>query len=421
MEQVLKGRPMREALRLGGRLVTARLMSILTLVVAIFLVDVETFAEFGVYQTLATLASIALFLRYDTAIVSARSDAQARDVLRFCLCVGLTLWALFAAAAAIAGAAGLMRGSLALLLPFSILARGVLILSFGLTTRKGDFLGIGRAPLLQAAVQPTILLTLVLSPVEDVLCFAVADIAGHTASAAFLAFRRRRVYADLPRGWSWNALRRVAREWRGLPLYNLPGSFLSIAFVTSPLMIMPLVADAVFAGHVALAYRIFDVPTQIITAASTPIFLNRLRPSEHRASPIFGRHIMMGLAVLLGLAYAGMATGLILADPWLQGSELAGLSEVVPLVAFFQLFIALAAPLTDSCSLYVQQKRLVFIQGLALGVGVYSAFLAARVSPQGVLVALAVVSAFRALALGELLRKLSSLSRRSFPGKSLKP
>jgi O-antigen/teichoic acid export membrane protein len=418
-EQALKGQPVREALRLGGRLVAARFLSVVTLVVAAWLVDIETFAEFGVYQTLATLAAIALFLRYDTAIVSARTEAEARDALRFCVCVGLLLWGVFAAAVAAAGAAGLMRGTLSGLLPLSILARGILCLSLALTTRRGDFKGIGRAPLLHAAVQPTVLLGLVLSPVEDVLCFAVADIAGHATAAAFLTWRRRRVYADLPRGWSWDTLLSVARRWKGLPLYNLPGSFFSIAFVMSPLVIMPLAADAVFAGHVALAYRIFDVPTQIITAASTPIFLNRLRPSRHRASPVFGRHIMMGLVVLLGLTYAAMAGVLILADPWLEGSELAGLSEAVPLVGLFQLFIALGAPLNDSCTLYLQQKRLVLIQSLALAAGAYAAFLAARVSPEAVLAALAVVSACRALALGELLRKLSSLSRRSFVEDSL--
>ena len=91
-EQALNGQPVREALRLGGRLVAARFLSVVTLVVAAWLVDIETFAEFGVYQTLATLAAIALFLRYDTAIVSARTEAEARDALRFCVCVGLVLW-----------------------------------------------------------------------------------------------------------------------------------------------------------------------------------------------------------------------------------------------------------------------------------------------------------------------------------------
>jgi hypothetical protein len=421
VDHVLNGRPMREALRLGGRLVAARIMSIITLVVAAWLVDIETFAEFGVYQTLATLASIALFLRYDAAVLSSRTETELGGALRLCASIGLILWSIFSMSAVVTGMMGLMRGQLSLLLPLSIVARGVLCLSLVLTTRNGDFKGIGRATLIQAAVQPTILLVLVLSPVEDVLCFALADVAGHACSAVFLAYRQRRTFAKLQEGWSRSSLIIAAQRWKGLPLYNLPSAFFSLAFVMSPLLIMPMIAEAVFAGHVALAYRIFDVPTQIITAASTPILLNKLRPSGDGESPVFGRHIMLGAIVFLGAAYALMAAGLIVADPWLDRTELAGLAEVVPLVATFQLFVALAAPLNDSCSLYLQQRRLVLIQGFALLAGIYAAALAARMSPEGVLAALAVISACRALALGELLRKLSSLSRLGFGEGPLKP
>ncbi|MCB5175222.1 polysaccharide biosynthesis protein [Microvirga lenta] len=412
--QVLKGRPLRDAVVLGGRLVAARVMSLLTLIVAAWLVDIEAFAAFGVYQTLAALALIALFLRYDAAIVAARTEAEAGDALRLSIFIGTILWGVFAAASLIAGGAGLMRMHLALLLPLSILARGMLSLSFATAVREGDFKGIGRASLAQAIVQPGTLLALVLTSLDDTLCFAIADILGHLSAVSYLAWRRKDRFQPLWQSWSVPALVRTAKYWKSLPLYNLPSSSFSRAFVMSPLLIMPMVADAVFSGHVALAYRIFDVPTQIITAASTPIFLNRLKPSEERAAPIFGRHMMLGLMVLLGAAYAVMAGLLLLADPWLEGSELAGLAEAIPMVAMFQLFVALAAPLNDSCALYPQQRRLVMIQALSLFAGLFAAFLALRISPEGVLVALVAASAFRAFALGELLRRLSSLSRESF-------
>lgn len=414
MEHVLKGQPVRDAARLAVRLVGARIMSIITLVVAAWLVDIEAFAEYGVYQTLAALALIALFLRYDAAVVAARTEAEAGDALRLCIGIGTMLWAVFALASLIGGWAGLMRMQLALLLPFSILMRGLLCLSFAMVVRDGDFKGIGRASLVQAIVQPTSLLVLVLSPIPDPLCFAIADIIGHSSSVLYLALRRRDRLKVLWSGRTGMPLVKAAMRWKNLPLYNLPSSAFSQAFVMSPLLIMPVVTDAVFAGHVALAYRIFDVPTQVITAASTPIFLNRLMPSVERANPVFGRHILIGLILLLGVAYGGMAGLFLAADPWLEGSELAGLAEAIPLVAVFQLFVALAAPLNDSCSLYQQQKRLVLIQGLSLLVGVYGAFLATRISPDGILVALAIIAGCRALALGELLRKLSGLSRRSF-------
>src|SRR5690349_8492535 len=62
--RLLTGAAGREAMRLALRLVGARSMSVVTLVIAAFLADIQAFAAFGVYQTLASLAWIALFLRY---------------------------------------------------------------------------------------------------------------------------------------------------------------------------------------------------------------------------------------------------------------------------------------------------------------------------------------------------------------------
>jgi hypothetical protein len=421
MNRIINGSPAREAARLALRLIGARSMSVVTLIVAAWFVNIEAFAEFGVYQTLATLAWVALFLRYDAAIVAARTGEEAGEALRLCVSVGSALWLAFMGLSLAIGGLGLMKMQLALLLPFSILARGMLRLTFATATRDGDFKGIGRASMAQSIVQPTILILLVLSPIEDALSFAIADVVGHASGVAYLAWRRRHHFEALWQGWSGKALVAAAQRWKSLPFYNLPSSFLALAFVMSPLLIMPIVADALFAGHVALVYRMFDVPTQIITASSTPIFLNRLRPSDERASPIFGRHIMLGLVILVGSAYAVMAGLVMLADPMLEGSALAGLSDVVPTVALFQLFVALAAPLNDSCALYPQQRRLVSIQGLALAGGSLAAVLAVRSSPEGALLALAAASSLRTVALGELLRTLSSLSRQAFAASSVTP
>ncbi|MGO4573008.1 lipopolysaccharide biosynthesis protein [Microvirga sp. 2TAF3] len=419
--QIMAGRPVREAVRLALRLVGARGMSVVTLIVAAWLVDIQAFAEFGVYQTLASLAWLALFLRYDAAIVSSGTEEESGEALRLCLGVGLVLWLVFSGLAVAAGEWGWMHTPLALLLPFSILMRGMLRLTFARTTREGDFKALGRASMIQSVLQPIVLLVLILSPLEDALCFAVADVAGHASGVAYLLWRRRKYIPSLRHDWSVPVLLAAASRWKNLPLYNLPSSFLALAFVMSPLLIMPLTADEETAGHVALAYRIFDVPTQIVTAVSTPIFLHWLRPSMDRASAMFGRQIMLILFAFIGLGYAAIAGTLILADPLLAGSKLADLIDVVPVVAAFQLFVALAAPLSDSCALYPQQRRLVLIQVLALLGSVVAASFVLMGGPNGALLVLAVASALRTVALSELLRKLSVLTRQSFVPMTVNP
>jgi hypothetical protein len=292
-------------------------------------------------------------------------------------------------------------------------------LAFAATTRDGNFREIGRASLVQSLFQPMTLVLLVALGVDGALCFAGADVVGHAAGAAYLAWHKRHFMRALRAGWAMDALLATARRWQALPLYNLPGSFLSLAFVSSPLLIMPLAADPILAGHVALAFRIFDVPTQIIAAASTPIFLNRLRPSETgQQSRVFRRRILIALGALLALVYGSVAAILTLGgDLVLQGTALAELGDVAAVIAAFQLFVALATPLNDSCALYPQQKRLLLINGAAIAGSIACALLAAVMIPHALLVLLAVLSACRALALSELLRGLSRLNRsaRAFP------
>jgi O-antigen/teichoic acid export membrane protein len=403
---------MGDALRLGIRLIGARVMSLVTLVVAALLVPIEEFAEFGVYQVLAALVWTALFLRFDAAIVAASSEDEARAALKLSFAVGSSLWLLTSMIAVAAGVSGWVPMGLACLFPLSTLGRLVMRLAFATTTRGGGFREIGRASLVQSVFQPLTLLALIAQGTDGALAFAGADIVGHAVGAAYLTWHQRRYIGAFRGEWTKALLLATARRWASLPLYNLPGSFLSLAFVSSPLLIMPLAADPFFAGQVALAFRIFDVPTQIITAASTPIFLNRLRPSEVGDNPVFRRRVLVALGIVLALVYAAVAGIIALADDYvLRGTALTHIAGVVTVVAFFQLFVALSTPLNDSCALYPQQRRLLLVNGLAVAGSIACALSAEIVTPRTILTALAVLSCCRVIALGELLRKLSRLNR----------
>jgi hypothetical protein len=415
VRQMLAGGSVGDALTLGFRLVGARAMSVVTLLAAAFLVRIEAFAEFGVYQTFAVLLTLSIFLRYDAGLLAARSEASAHAVMRLCCVVGALVWSAATVVAVLAASRGWVKGELALLFPFTLWSRSLLSLMFALATRHGNFTAIGRASLVQSIVQPLSLLGLIELIGDGAVCLAGADVIGHSIGLAYLAWCNRGPLAGFARGWSASSLRQTAWLWRSWPLYNLPGSFLSLAFATSPLLIAPLSASAVFAGHIALAYRIFDVPTQIVTATATPLFLHRLRPSEEGGSPIFRRRVMLALFALLGVVYGSIAGGLVLADPFLQATSLGHLSSVVTVVAAFHLSVALATPLNNACALYPQQKRLVLINALAVAGSIGCAALALNGSARTGLAVLAVISFGRTVAVGELLRTLSVLTHDAPP------
>ena len=151
IDAAFAGKPVRDALRLGARLIGARAMSFVTLLVAAFFVKIETFAEFGVYQTAATLLWTACFLRYDAAILAAKTQEGANAALRLSIAVATLLWAASSVCAVGVGLAGWVPIGLALLFPYSVLARILLRLTFLVATRRRDFRGIGRASLVQGA------------------------------------------------------------------------------------------------------------------------------------------------------------------------------------------------------------------------------------------------------------------------------
>ena len=412
VERVIGADTSREAALLLVRLVGARAMSLVSLAVALWAVDIESFAAFGVYQALAMLVWMLTFLRFDAAIVAAPTTSGAHAALRLCAVVGLGTWSVTTMMSLWGAASGVAPVGLALLFPLSVLGRGLLRLAFAAATRDGDFREIGRASLVQSVVQPLVLVGLIKTIDDGALAFAGADVVGHMAGVLYLSWRKRAYLRAFHAEWSRDALAATARRWVGLPLYNLPGSFLSLAFVTSPLLIMPFVASVTFAGHVAVAFRIFDVPTQILTAASTPIFLHRLRPSVKRgAAPVFRRRMMIALALCLAGVYGGLAGAIVLAAPWLNTTALGGIAGVVGLVAAFQLFVALGAPLNDACALFPQQRGLAVLHGLAVLGSLLALPLATIATPRVALIALVVLSAVRAVALGELLRNLTGAKR----------
>lgn len=408
LDTFLTRSPLRIGIGLGARFVLARLLSGGSLLIAASFVNIEAFAEFGVYLALVNVLWITVFLRYEAAVVGAASTGEAQAAIRLCAAVALGVSAAVALVSAAVTAGGLVSPALGLLFPLALAARAGLRLSVVSGTREGDFRGLGRVALVQSLIQPAVLVALSINLDDGALAFAAADVAGHAAAALYLWFRQRGpLLAALGGGWSRQAVFATARKWSSLPLVNLPGSVLSHAFLVSPLIILPLVAGPTMAGHFALAMRLFDIPTQIIAAVGGSVLLNHLSPASASAR-LFGRRMLLLMVVTAVAIYGMLATGLLVLDPWLAGTFLEGLAPVVPLVALFQAFAALSSPLGEACSIYAQQRRLVMIHAAALAGVLAAVAVGFSHGPRTGMTVLAIVSIGRTIAFGERLRALSN-------------
>jgi hypothetical protein len=409
LSRLLGRGPAGTAVGLALRFLLARLLSVLTLVAVAFFLSPASFATLGLYLALANLLWLAAFARYEGAIMAVPGEPAARAAARLCAAIGSGVWALTACGAMVAVSAGLVSPAIGALFLLSLAARMLLRLSAAAATRRGDYRALGRTSFAHALAQPPALLISVQLLDDGALALVIADAVGHASAALALAWRERGfLRASLASGWAPRALLRTARTFATLPLYNLPGALLALTFVTLPLVLMPLVADPTLAGLVALAMRIFDVPTQIIGAATTPVLLNRLRGDPARAGQIVGRGLVLGLAGVVLATYAALAAALLVGIPYLPGFTYDGLVAIVPAVALFQAAVALAAPLAEACGLFPNQRAATAIHAAALATAVIGGGAAAFLSPVFGLAILGLVALARALSFGE---RLTSLSR----------
>jgi hypothetical protein len=406
-------KPARSAAALAARYVAARATSVVTLVVAAWFFTLEAFAAFGVYASLANLAWAGIFLRYENAVIAAPGEEEARAAVRLCAVVGTGLWATLSLLALASIGLGLFPVRLVLFFPLALAGRAALRLAMAAATRGGDFRELGRAVLVQSATQPFVLLALAVALADGALCLVIADAVGHGLAAAYLWARQRDlVLGSLGPRWSRREIVRTAQHWASLPILNLPGALLGMAFAASPLLVMPLVASPAVAGAVALAIRLFDVPTQIVIAATAPVMMNRLRATDDATAPVFGRRLMAGFSGLIGIAYAGFAGAFLLALPWLKGTIFESLAPVVWPVAIFQGALAAAGPLAEACALYRRQTALTLIHLATLASSGLGLLAASAAGPMAGLAVLALAAAARAVAIGERLRALSLDARR---------
>lgn len=395
----------RSALGLAGRLVAARGFSVVTLLVAAFVLDLRAFATFGLYVSLVSLVWVASIGRYENAIVAARHERRVRDVVRLCVVIGASTWTVTAGLSVVAVVLEWVSGWLAAAFLAALASRIALRIATCAATRAGDLPGLGRVIIIQAAIQAAALVLAVVARADGALCLALADAAGYACGAIYLTRRHAGLIAPaFAHGWSWRHLLAAARRWRALPLLNLPGSLVALAFVLAPLVIVPAFADAVTAGAVALAYRLFDVPTQIVTATLTPILMGRFGPARETLS----RAGLVGLAGgTVGLYALGGAV-LAAAVPWLGATGLAHLGPVIAPVAAFQAGAALAAPIAEAASLHRDQRRLALINLAGLGGAALAALAGFWSGAPAALAILAAASLIRGAAIGLELRALTT-------------
>lgn len=386
------------AILLGLRFVQARLISVWGLIIAAALCPPFVFAAFAVFSAIVNFVSTAALLRLEAVFFHNRDRHRLGLAFRLACVVGVGFLGLSAVILAGLALSGWVAPAVALIFLISLAARSVLRLLRAEATAEGDFRAIGNSNVVQALVQPAIMLLLIGLVGPKALALFLADALGHALAAAYLLRRRLHAVSALvaPPLWSWCGLTQAAWRWRDAPRAMLPAALLAYGFAIAPVLALPYAANTVLAAHVALSMRLLDMPTQMFGTVSVPIVLNRLRFYVGPRRRLWARLMALALIAAAAVLFGAIAFVLALGDPLLADTHWAGIGTTIALMAPFYAGLAVLGPLQEMATLSRQPFWQVAINALALIAIVAVMALSDSLSP-AMLEAIGLISILRTL------------------------
>lgn len=340
----------RNGAMLALRFVQARLLSVWGLLLAAALCPPKVFADFAIFTALANVGAIAALLRFEMVFFQNSDRLRLGRAFRLAVAAGAVCMSAAALAILFAASQGwILRGFGALFL-ISLAGRAVIRLLLAEATAEGDFATIGNSNIVQALVQPGMMILLIWPLGPTALALFAADAFGHAVAAVYLAWRRRGSLARLmhPLRWSLDELTSAAWQWRSAPTFLLPSSLLAVGFSAAPLLALPLASNPVLAAHVALATRLLDMPAQMFGTVTVPLVMNDLRKREGGDRQRRARLLTLGMVAIVAALFTAIAFVALGADELaLGGTKWSGVGEVMAIMALFYACGALAGPLQE--------------------------------------------------------------------------
>lgn len=358
------------AMLLGLRFLQARFISVWGLLIAAALCPPAVFAAFAVFSAAVNFVGTASLLRFEVVFFQSSDRVRLGQGFRLAVLVATGFLSASAMVLALLAASGWVAPAVAFFFLISLSARSALRLLWAEATAEGDFQAVGNSNVVQAIVQPALMLLLIFIFGPKALTLFVADAAGHVLAAAYLLRRRLPAVVALlrPHLWSVASLSGSMRRWRSVPLLLLPSALLSYGFAIAPILALPYASNAVLAAHVALAMRLLEMPSQLFGTVSVPLTLNRLRAYEGQRRRFWTKVMTLVLTAAAGLMFAAIGASAWLVDPLFDGTHWDDVGQTIALMSLFYAASALIGPLQEMATLSHRPLGQLAINAFALAV-----------------------------------------------------
>lgn len=306
---------LRSAAVLAGGVALGRLIVVLASPVITRLYTPDDMGRLGTFLAFINVASVATCLRYDVAIVSAKTPREAAYLavtgIAFTVPMGIlaTVALQFMMARSIVGFGILPAYSGALVLPALLLTLGFVVLRYHFI-REGNFALISKVTVLQNGVRTLFQLGLGLLGAGwagllwgDLAGRAfglgrMARLGGPTIIQQILPLKLREVLA-------------VLATYRKFPLYSLPSSLIDVLSLSLAVPLLAQLYGSAPAGQMLLVQVVFALPLALVGGTVADVFHSRMaiyaREEPGRARPFFLKTATTLFLVGLGpIAFLGL-------------------------------------------------------------------------------------------------------------------
>lgn len=338
---------------LAGGTGAAQLIAIATTPLLTRLYTPEAFGLLGVFGSLASIAVLAVSLRYELAIPLPVEERRARAVLA--LCLTLVVATSLAAVGLVALAGGSVARRLAApdlepllwLLPVAMLFMGTYQAATYYAVRRQTFGVLATTRVAQSVVQVAVQIAGGLTG-AGALGLVGGQVAGNGIGGGTLLRRLGGLTAPLP---TLREVREVATAYRRFPLVSTGSSLLNGLGLYLPPILLAALYGPVVAGWFTLADRIVRLPLTLLGQAIGQVYLGRaaeLVREDPAALQVLHRTatrnlFAIGVPVVLALVLAGPPLfELVFGGPW---REAGGFVRALGVLLLFRL---VAAPLSQT-------------------------------------------------------------------------
>lgn len=309
----------------------AQLINILFTLALARLYSPEAFGFLGIFVSVSSLGTTAAALKYDKALVLAKTDAEARAVRRLSfrlivvISIVVTIGALVARKWILQSYSDAIFANVLLLSGLSVfMTAQIENLQYWLT-RKTAFRVLARNRVLQS---------LLVGGTQLGFFFVFPGVAGLVAGLlmgtflTLLVLKSKTPSVRGPLGDGNPTVREVAIRYRNLPLFYAPKGFVD-SFRTTVISVSIGKTSVFGLGQYNMAYRMTMAPVSIVQAAMSQVLLQRLSTAARGSMYPVVRSSILKLGVLslpfFGLFYllAPWGFGLILGPEWREAGEFA--------------------------------------------------------------------------------------------------